>query len=130
MIKVTGIDHVVLVSSDPERLLAWYADKLGLAYERVEQWRAGEVPFASLRISPTAVIDVFAGERTGTNVDHVSLVVDASVDLHALAASGELEVDHEPFVIWGAQGHGLGMYVRDPEGNRIELKQYAPAPAG
>lgn len=125
MIKVTGIDHVVIVAADVERTVAWYADVLGLVPERLEEWRAGSVLFASLRISPTSIIDVFAGERTGVNVDHLAFVVDPSVDLHALAASGTVEVDHEPFRIWGAQGHGLGMYVRDPDGNRIELKQYA-----
>jgi glyoxylase I family protein len=125
MIKVLGIDHLVLVTPDVERAVAWYTGTLGLVPERLEEWRAGQVLFASLRISPTSIIDVFAGERTGVNVDHLALVVDPSVDLHAVAASGTVEVDHEPFVIWGAQGHGLGMYVRDPDGNRIELKQYA-----
>ena len=126
MIQVLGIDHVVLIATDVERTVQWYAEKLGLVPERLDAWRRGEVLFASLRIGPTSIIDVFAGERTGMNVDHVALVVDQSVDLRALAASGEFDVDHEPFVIWGAQGDGLGMYVLDPDGNRIELKQYAP----
>ena len=124
MVQVLGIDHVVLISSDVERTVAWYRDKLGLRPERLEQWRRGEVLFASLRIDATTIIDVFAGKRTGMNVDHLSLVVGPEVDLHAVAASGEFEVDHQPFVIWGAQGDGLGMYVRDPDGNRIELKHY------
>jgi glyoxylase I family protein len=124
MVPIRGIDHVVLVSSDPERSLAWYREKFGLQPERLEEWRRGEVPFASLRIDAATVIDVFAGERTGVNVDHVSLVVAPEVDLLAVAASGEFEIDHAPFRIWGAQGHGLGMYVRDPDGNRVELKHY------
>ncbi len=125
MVRVIGLDHVVLVVSDVERSVAWYRDTLGLVPERLEQWRRGEVRFASLRIDATTIIDVFAGERTGTNVDHLSFVVAPEVDLRAIAASGDLDVDHEPFVIWGAQGNGLGMYVRDPDGNRVELKQYA-----
>lgn len=125
MVHVTGIDHVVLIAADVERTVAWYRDKLGLRPERLEQWRRGEVLFASLRIDDTTIIDVFAGERTGMNVDHLSLVVAPEVDLRTVAASGDFEVDHEPFVIWGAQGDGLGMYVRDPDGNRIELKHYA-----
>jgi catechol 2,3-dioxygenase-like lactoylglutathione lyase family enzyme len=124
MIQVQAIDHVVLVTSDVERAVRWYAEHLGLVPERLEQWRRGEVLFASLRISPQSIIDVFAGERTGINVDHLSFAVDPTVDLRALAASGEFDIDHEPFVIWGARGDGLAMYVRDPDGNRIELKQY------
>ncbi len=125
MVRVIGLDHVVLVVSDVERSVAWYRDTLGLEPERLEQWRRGEVRFASLRVDATTIIDVFAGERTGTNVDHLSFVVAPEVDLRAIAASGDVDVDHEPFVIWGAQGNGLGMYVRDPDGNRVELKQYA-----
>jgi glyoxylase I family protein len=125
MVPVLGIDHVVLVVADVERTVQWYSDKLGLVPERLDAWRRGEVLFASLRIDPTTIIDVFTGDRTGVNVDHVSLHVAPGVDLVAVAASGEFEVDHEPFVIWGAQGDGLAMYVRDPDGNRIELKQYA-----
>ncbi len=125
MIQVLGIDHVVLIASDVERTVSWYADHLGLEPERLDRWRRREVLFVSLRVSPTSIIDVFAGERTGINVDHLSFEVDPAADLHAIAASGEFDVDHEPFVIWGARGDGLAMYVRDPDGNRVELKQYA-----
>jgi catechol 2,3-dioxygenase-like lactoylglutathione lyase family enzyme len=125
MIQVLAIDHVVLISTDVERTVQWYVDRLGLVPERLEKWRRGEALFVSLRISPDSIIDVFAGERTGVNVDHLSFAVDPAADLHALAASGEFEVDHEPFVIWGARGDGLAMYVRDPDGNRVELKQYS-----
>ena len=127
MIQVLGIDHVVLVARDVERTVRWYSERLGLVPERLEEWRQGAVLFASLRITATTLVDVVAGDRTGVNVDHLSFVVDPGVDLHALARSGEFEIDHEPFVIWGAQGDGWAMYVRDPDGNRVELKQYAVA---
>ena len=86
--------------------------------------RRGEVPFVSLRIDATTLIDLVEAPRTGTNVDHVSLVVASDVDLEALARSGAFDVERGPSRIWGAQGHGLGLYVRDPDGNVIELKQY------
>jgi len=130
MIQVLGIDHIVLVASDVERTVDWYREKLGLVPERLDQWRRGEVLFVSLRVTPSSIIDVFHGERTGVNIDHVSLEVDPHVDLLAVAASGAFEVDHAPFVIWGARGDGLAMYVLDPDGNRIELKQYATPTRG
>jgi catechol 2,3-dioxygenase-like lactoylglutathione lyase family enzyme len=122
--RLTGVDHVVLVSADPERLVSWYQEHLGLAAERLDEWRRGEVVFVSLRVSPTFLIDVVAGERTGRNVDHLALTVE-DVDLDELAASGTLEVEMGPADLFGAQGIGRGLYVRDPDGNMVELRTYA-----
>lgn len=117
--RVIGLDHIVLVTPEPERLIAWYVDVLGLEPLRIEQWRAGEVPFASLRVSATSILDVLAGERTGTNVEHMALVVDA--DLDALAAEHGVAAPRDLF---GAQGQGMGIYLRDPDGNGVELRTY------
>jgi glyoxylase I family protein len=121
--RVTGPDHVVLVSPDPERLVAWYRDSLGLEVLRLEEWRRNEVPFVSLRVSPTFLIDVMRGERSGVNVDHLALVVE-DADLDALAASGRFEVEFGPADLFGARGTGRGLYVQDPDGNRVELRGY------
>lgn len=125
-VRIVGHDHVVLNVGDPERSLAWYRDKLGLAPERETEWRAGEVPFLSMRVNETTVIDLFVADRTGTNLDHFSMRVADDVDLEAVAESGEFDVVAGPMRIWGAQGHGLGLYVRDPDGNTVELKHYGP----
>ena len=122
-LRVRGVDHYVLTVPDVEAVIAWYRDELGLAPERLEEWRRGEVLFASLRVTDTTLIDVFQGERTGTNVDHVALVVDG-IDLDELAASGRFDVDMGPADLWGAQGTGRGLYIRDPAGNRVELRTY------
>jgi glyoxylase I family protein len=122
-VKVKGVDHYVLTVPDVEAVIAWYRDELGLTPERLEDWRRGEVLFASLRVTDTTLIDVIQGERSGTNVDHVALVVDG-VDLDELAASGHFEVDMGPADLWGAQGTGRGLYIRDPAGNRVELRTY------
>jgi catechol 2,3-dioxygenase-like lactoylglutathione lyase family enzyme len=122
-VRVTAADHVVLVSPDPERLVAWYAESLGLVPERLEQWRRGEVPFVSLRVGESFLLDVTKGDRTGRNVDHVALVVEG-VDLDELAASGRFEVEMGPADLFGARGVGRGVYVRDPDGNRVELRAY------
>ena len=125
-VRIVGHDHVVLNVADPERSLAWYRDKLGLVPEREEAWRSGEVPFLSLRIDESTVIDLFTADRTGSNVDHFSMRVADDVDLAGVAASGEFDVVGGPMRIWGARGHGIGIYVRDPDGNTVELKHYGP----
>ncbi|MET0727864.1 MAG: VOC family protein [Acidimicrobiales bacterium] len=121
--QIAGPDHIVFPSPDPERLVTWYQERLGLRPERLERWRRGEVPFVSLRVSDTFLIDVMRGERTGVNADHLAVVVE-DVDLEALAASGDFDVEMGPADLFGARGVGRGLYVRDPDGNRIELRTY------
>jgi glyoxylase I family protein len=121
--RITGVDHYVLAVPDAEAIIAWYRDELGLQPERLEEWRRGEVLFASLRVSPTTLIDVFQGERDGVNVDHVALVVE-DVDLDELAASGRFDIEMGPVDLYGARGTGRGVYLRDPAGNRVELRTY------
>lgn len=122
-VRALGLDHVVLVVGDVERSLAWWCDKLGGEPVRVEEWRAGSVLFPSVRLSPTTIVDLLAGERTGTNVDHVCIEVE-TVDLQAVADSGAFEVVGGPAELFGARGTGIGLYVRDPDGNVIELRHY------
>jgi catechol 2,3-dioxygenase-like lactoylglutathione lyase family enzyme len=121
--QVRNPDHLVLVSPDPERLVSWYRDELGIQPERLEEWRAKQVLFVSLRVNDSFIIDVLEGERTGTNVDHVAFVVEG-VDLDELAASGRFEIEAGPADLFGARGTGRGLYFRDPDGNLIELRTY------
>jgi catechol 2,3-dioxygenase-like lactoylglutathione lyase family enzyme len=120
---VDGVDHVVFVVSDLERSVGWYRDLLGLEVERLDQWRAKEVIFVSLRISDTTIIDLFEGEPEAGTVGHVALVV-RDVDLEELCGRPGVDVEMGPTTLWGAQGNGTGIYVRDPDRNRIELRTY------
>jgi catechol 2,3-dioxygenase-like lactoylglutathione lyase family enzyme len=122
-VRFAGPDHVVLRSPDPEPLVDWYAGRLGLEVLRLDEWREGKVPFVSLRVSPTFLIDVMRGDRSGVNVDHVALTVEG-VDLDELATSGDFDVVMGPADLYGAQGVGRGVYVHDPDGNLVELRTY------
>ncbi len=122
--RVHQLDHIVLTVTDVERSLAWYTSMLGLTGERVDAWRAGEVPFPSVRINDACIIDLFAGERSGVNLDHVCLVVDP-VDIDAIAADDRFDRISDPVPRWGARGDGRSIYVRDPDGNTVELRSYA-----
>jgi catechol 2,3-dioxygenase-like lactoylglutathione lyase family enzyme len=124
MVKAVGLDHVVLNVADVERSIAWYCGELGLEPLRLDEWRRGEVLFPSVRLDADTIIDLLQTDRTGQNVDHVCLVVEPT-DLEALAASGRFEVVDGPARLFGARGEGVGLYVRDPDGNVIELRHYA-----
>ena len=129
MIHVTGFDHLVLAVADVERSLAWYTAELGLEPLRVEQWRRGEVPFPSLRVDDATIIDLLHEAPSGKNVDHLCLVVEPT-DLDALADSGRFEVVDGPAIRFGARGDGTSVYVRDPDGNVVELRHYGDSGAG
>jgi catechol 2,3-dioxygenase-like lactoylglutathione lyase family enzyme len=125
VVEVVGLDHIVLVTPDVERALAWYTGLLGLEGDRVDEWRRGEAPFPSVRLTPTTIIDLFAGERTGVNLDHVCLVV-APGGVAAVRESGAFEIhsDDPDFRPYGAQGYGRSIYVRDPDGTVVEIREY------
>jgi catechol 2,3-dioxygenase-like lactoylglutathione lyase family enzyme len=122
-VRATGVDHLVLTVADVERTLGWYEEHLGLEPLRVDEWRKGDAPFPSLRVNESMIIDVIVGPRAGENVDHICLLVDTD-DLDALAASGRFDVVGGPSRLWGARGYGQGLYVRDPDGNVLELRHY------
>lgn len=125
MVQVTGFDHIVLNVGDVEVSAAWYRDKLGLELIRMEEWRRGEVLFPSLRIDATTLIDLLPAGRTGENLNHFAVVVDA--DLQTVIDSGEFDLAGPPHPsdLFGARGQGLGIYVKDPDGNTVELRTYS-----
>ena len=120
--RIVGLDHIVLVVSDPEASVAWYRDQLGLEPLRLEEWREKRVFFPSVRIDATTIIDLLQGEPTGRTHDHICLVVDD--DPAEIAASGRFHVVDGPDVRWGAQGNALSVYVTDPDGHVVELRRY------
>jgi catechol 2,3-dioxygenase-like lactoylglutathione lyase family enzyme len=126
MATVLALDHFVLVVSDVERTLDWYVRHAGLAPERVDEWRRGDVFFPSLRVDAATIIDVVPGRSVGSDerghLDHICFVVSAD-DLAALVAEPELEiVDQGPR--FGARGEGESVYVRDPDGLLVEFRSY------
>lgn len=121
--RITGLDHIVLNCSDVERALDWYTGTLGLAGERVAEWRRGEVPFPSVRIDDATIIDLFATERTGENLNHFCLVMPAA-DWEEMVEARTVEVRRGPSKVFGALGTGLSIYTTDPDGNTVELRRY------
>ncbi len=126
--KIVGFDHLVLRVGDVDAALRFYQEALGLEALRVEEFRRGEAPFPSVRLSPDALIDLVRKPKTegAENVDHFCLVIEAE-EMEGLAqelrAKG-VEIEGEPGTRWGAHGWGTSFYVRDPDGNVIELKSY------
>ncbi len=127
--RVTGLDHVVLICRDVEASVEFYSGVLGLEALDVEKWRKGEAFFPSVRIDESTIIDLLPGRPDGRNTDHVCLVIEP-IDLHALAKRTELNVVRGPVERGGARGVGWSIYVIDPDGYLVELKHYGSTAEG
>jgi len=125
-LKIAEIDHVVFRCRDQNKMLDFYTRVMGLVEER----RIEQIGLIQLRAG-RSMIDLVpcegAPDEKSRNVDHVCLGIEAA-DMSALARhlrESSVEVIGEPATRYGARGMGLSIYVRDPEGNVIELKQMA-----
>lgn len=126
------LDHIVLNVQDVERELRFYCEVIGGAPERVEEWRAGEVLFPSVRLNDDTLIDLappglWSGERAGVaNLNHFCLSFQPAdwAPLLARLAGAGVPLDAGPMKLWGAHGDAVAYYLRDPEGNAVEVRCY------
>jgi catechol 2,3-dioxygenase-like lactoylglutathione lyase family enzyme len=135
MLRFSQMDHIVLNTSDIERSLHFYCDVLGLAPDRVDEYRAGTVRFPSVRINEGTIIDLFppemhtgiVGEGLVENLNHLCLCIE-NEDMEAVAAYLQergVEIEQGPVARWGARGTGTSIYFRDPDHNLVEIRSYS-----
>lgn len=116
-----GLDHVVLRVKDQERSRRFYIERLGCTLDHVNE----QISLVQLRFGGQ-LIDLLPGERgvDGTGVDHICLSIrcaDLGELRQDLLDSG-VSVEGEVVERRGAFGSGPSLYLRDPDGYRIELK--------
>lgn len=127
-ISILGIDHVVLRCADLEGTLAFYQDVLGCPLERA----LPDLGLFQVRAGATLIDLVRVGSRLGgdgapdpatANMHHFCLRIAPTrwPDLIAFLRSVGVAVE-SPARRYGAEGYGLSVYLRDPEGNSVELK--------
>jgi glyoxylase I family protein len=126
-IRLRELDHVVLRVRDPQASLAFYRDVLGLTLahhnEAIALWQ--------LRCG-TGMIDLMPRiggeplpEPGRRHVDHVCIGIEGK-NIHAVVdylKSKGVEVMGEPTSRVGARGTGLSVYIVDPDGHILEIKQ-------
>jgi glyoxylase I family protein len=131
-LTVTALDHFVLRVRDLDRSIGFYRDLLGLPIECLDEYRAGTRPFVSARIGgqlidlvPDPSYDAEAGLRSGGFM-HLCVRVAGSLERDVLprVRNNAVEViEDAPMVRLGASGYGPSIYVRDPDGYVVELKE-------
>lgn len=137
MIRILGLDHVVLRVRRMDEALHFYCGVLGCREERrleplgLVQLRAGASLIDLVAVdSPLGRTGGAAAGPQARNVDHFALRIEP-FDAEALAAHLRSHgVDPgEVAERYGAEGSGPSMYVRDPDDNVVELKGPAGAAA-
>ena len=135
-IEINAIDHVVLRVKDLTAALAFYRDALGLTIERqldigLVQLRAGASLIDLVPVSsPLGEAGGPAAGRDGHNMDHFAL------ELASLRRGSDLSrtsTRTQSIMAmsrhrYGAKGSGPSIYVKDPDGNTVELKGPATDP--
>ncbi len=120
-----GLDHVVLHVRDQAASRRFYTEALGCTVDHVNeklslvQLRFGQNLIDLLPLSPES-----PPSSPDTGMDHLCLSIrcnDLDKVAAALRASG-VTVEGEVVRRRGAFGEGPSLYLRDPDGYRIELK--------
>lgn len=129
------MDHIVLNVEDDEKMIAFYSEVLEMATERLEEFRAGEIGFPSVRLNSDTIIDLFPKKlwmrdvRSGEgrpNLNHFCIVL-AQAGWEALRErlrAAEVAIETGPVSRWGARGRATSIYFRDPDGNLVEARYY------
>ena len=119
MLKIQGLDHIVLRTNHIDQMQAFYCDVLGCQVERINK----EIGLVHLRAGEH-LIDLLNVDHpsTGKNLEHFCLRIQ----------SFNYELLQKHFHSYGIEtlrygnrysglGHGFSFYVLDPDGNEIEF---------
>lgn len=128
--KPREIDHLVLRTSRIDDMIQFYCDLLGCTLER----RVDDIGLIQLRAGRSLIdlVDVdgelgraggSAPGEQGRNLDHLCLRMDPFVETEIRAELQRSGVSAgETATRYGAEGEGPSIYIKDPDGNTVELK--------
>ena len=127
MFTYKGFDHIALVTRNLPAMKKFYTEYLGLPIESEGKAKAG-YNVTTLRAG-TALLDLFEASPTNPapsanlSEEHFCLQATGSsiYDVIATLKRKGLEPTQAE-VNNGALGKGLSTFVRDPDGNKVEIK--------
>jgi len=136
--QILGIDHVVLRCRDLATMVSFYTTVLGCSVAR----RNEPLGLIHLKAGSAQIdlvdVDGELGRSGGAppgverhNMDHVCLRIEPfdpeCLRIHFSRYGIDIGPIHHNF---GAEGYGFAVYLKDPEGNAIELKGPPDGPDG
>ena len=131
MLNIAGIDHIVLRTTRLNEMLHFYCCVLGCTLERQT---SDEIGITQLRAGNSLIDLINVNSKlgksgggppgtTGNNLDHFCLQLEsiADDDIRAHLKAHHITVG-DFSERYGAQGMGKSVYIKDPEGNTVELR--------
>ena len=127
-LALAGLDHVVLRARDIDAMLSFYRDVLGLKVAKHNEplglWHldAGGSMIDLVDINGTLGQAGGPAPDGAPNVDHVAIKLatfDEAAIRDYLVSKGV--APEETKVRFGARGDGPSIYMKDPDGNGVEL---------
>ena len=127
MFAYKGVDHIALVTKRLAAMKTFYVEGLGLTVDQEGKAKAGYNTI-TLRAGES-LIDLFEASPTNPappanlSEEHICLSATGSSIYDVIATLKRKGLDPtQAEVNNGAKGKGLSIFVRDPDGNKIEIK--------
>lgn len=130
MPTLTRIDHFVLTARDVDASVAFYTRVLGMAAEQFHpadgtvRWA---LVFGANKINLHQTGDEFKPNAQAATVgsQDICFISDNPLDVwQKHFADCDVKIEEGPIARTGAAGKIMSLYIRDPDGNLIEVSNY------
>lgn len=125
---IDGIDHVVLTVRSIAESIRFYVDGLGMRENTVDGRTAVHFGQHKINLHPAAGAPILPrAAQPGPGSADFCLLADRPIEavLVVLASRG-LTLEQGPVQREGARGPMQSVYLRDPDGNLVEISSYEP----
>jgi catechol 2,3-dioxygenase-like lactoylglutathione lyase family enzyme len=124
---IKSLDHIVITTRDMQACIAFYGGLLGMRLETFGDGRKalafGEQKF-NLHDASTAT-DAYAAKPTAGSLDFCLLADRPLDEVMATLQAGGAKIELGPVMRTGARFPIRSIYLRDPDGNLVEISEPA-----
>ena len=125
---ITSIDHIVLTSKDVDKTIEFYTKVLGMKLESFpvtnEKNKRLALKFGNQKINIHDASSPFSPHAKNPTSGSIDICFLSHVDLtewSKIFAANNITIENGPIRKTGATGSLMSLYVRDPDGNLIEI---------